>query len=104
MAAGRVVGIETPRLAVVAITAEKSDTMQIKASRLKRLLRRKMLVSDRKVFLQSLVSAMNNRTEIRGLTPGAALIHLQSSRWEMYAASGPVRSRNDSGNYRLSQL
>ena len=70
---------------MVPIKAQSPERMRIKASRVKRLLRRKMQASDRPAFLQCLVSAMNNRTAIRGITPGEALIQLRSPHWAMYA-------------------
>jgi len=71
---------------MVPLNAEAPDKMRIKASRVKRLIRRKVLASERAPFLQSLISAMNNRTSIRRLTPGQALIQLQSPHWELYSS------------------
>lgn len=58
--------------------------MRVKASRVKRLIRRKMQTSDRTAYLHSLISAMNRRTAIRGITPGEALIQLRSPHWELF--------------------
>lgn len=59
--------------------------MRIKASRVKQLIRRKMRRSDRADYLQSLVSSMNSRTQVRGVRPGEALILSRSPQWELYA-------------------
>ena len=67
----------------------EATRMRIKASRVKRLLRRKMQVSDRAQFLASLVSAMKHRSEIRGINPGGALIQLRSPHWELYEPAAP---------------
>lgn len=59
------------------------EKMMIKSSRVKRLIRRRMQVADdeRLEYLQSLVSSMNNRTQIKGLNPGMALIAIRKEYW-----------------------
>jgi len=69
---------------MVPIQAEAPERMRIRFSRVRRLLRRKMQVSDRASYLQSLISAMKHCNEIRGINPGGALIQLRSPHWELY--------------------
>ncbi len=77
---------------MVPIKAETAERMAIKASRVKRLVRRKMLASDRTAFLQSLVSELHRSGKRQRITPGQVLIQLQSPHWKIYAASDPVES------------